>query len=187
MNTVSKIKIRAILQYCLVVAVVFFLGTWLRGKASAEEVAEETEKIFPGLPIYGDAKNDYPEVKLGSKKALNKYIKESPTNDIVLEGEGMISNHQVDVVCVLHPDGTVIGRYHNTNGTNLDLNGYIEPDSRNLKIHLGHEDNKTLSNWILSPQDCETGQSSYHYVGTWGRKNLPSELTLKIKNDGKSI
>lgn len=178
MTGIAKINLRAALQYFVLVGVIVLLGAWLRARDNRQEIPDEI-MYSPGLPFTGISVEDYPDVKLGSEKAWNKYVKDLSPDDILFEGHGFLSKHDVSVNCVLLSNGQLIGRYHNSNGTNLDLNGYIIPATGELKIHLGHSYNKTLSNWSLSPVESNPEEGTFIYEGTWGKKNLPSQMTFK--------
>lgn len=181
MTGITKINLRAALQYFILVALVFLLGVWLRAKANEEgsPKLQEAEAYCLGLPFEGLSVEDYPDVKLGSTKAWNKYLKGLTPYDIQFEGEGYINKNGINVKCVLLSNGQLVGRYHNANGTDLDLNGYIIPSTGELKIHLGHASNKTLSNWYLSPVESYPETGTFVYEGTWGKKKLPSKLIFK--------
>lgn len=181
MTGISKINLKATFQYFLIVAIVFLVGVWMRAKAGEERNLEKpsTETYTYGLPFKGVSIEEYPEVNLGSEKAWKKYLKNVTSENIQFEGEGYIDNDKVSLNCVLLDNGQLIGRYHNYNGTNLDLNGYIVQESGKLKIHLGHSSNKTLSNWYLTPEVSESTNGTFVYEGTWGKKNLPSKLIFK--------
>lgn len=180
MTGIAKINLRAFLQYFVLVALVFLLGVWLRAKASDEENRVKQDEVnFPGLPFEGLSVEEYPDIKLGSKKAWNQYLKSITPEDLKFEGQGFINNNDVTVNCVLLSNGQIVGRYQNANGTNLDLNGYIIPTSGELKIHLGHASNKTLSDWQLYPVESNPESGTYIYEGSWGKKNVPSKLIFK--------
>lgn len=91
-----------------------------------------------------------------------------------LHATGAIGDDNVSVKCWLTEDGELHGRYHNENGTNLDLNGFIEPDG-NLYIQLGHDSSKSVLH--LRPVSDEI-PGSYRYEGTWGKSGKWSYLVF---------
>ncbi len=84
-------------------------------------------------------------------------------------GSGTISNHAVQVYGVIDNNGHVLGRYYNENGIKLDMNGLIDYN-KDMVIKLGH--GSETSYWILMHQ------GNGRYVGTWGKKCKPSEVTF---------
>ncbi len=60
-------------------------------------------------------------------------------------------------------------RYYNENGIKLDMNGLIDYN-KDMVIRLGH--GSETSYWILMHQ------GHGRYVGTWGKKCKPSEVTF---------
>lgn len=82
-----------------------------------------------------------------------------------LHATGAIGDDNVSVKCWLTEDGELHGRYHNANGTDLDLNGYLQPDG-GLYIQLGHDSYKSVMQ--LYPVSDEI-PGSYRYEGTWGK------------------
>lgn len=109
-------------------------------------------------------------------KDYDRVASETGSTHQFLHARGMISNHDVDVECFLTENGELHGRYHNENGTRLDLNGYIQPDG-DLYIQLGHDSEK--SEWRLHPVSDEIS-GTYRYEGTWGRSNKPSFLVFTV-------
>ena len=127
--------------------------------------------------LNGPGVNDYPEHFFGTDESFNKYVASlDPSSYVRLNGSGDINDYAIDVSLIMNRYGTLIGRYHHSNGTNLDLNGYVDTYSGALYIRLGHANNSTLSHWTLYPE--ASYGNGFSYEGTWGKSALPSELTL---------
>lgn len=91
-----------------------------------------------------------------------------------LHATGAIGDDKVSVKCWLTEDGELHGRYHNENGTNLDLNGFIQPNG-DLYIQLGHDSYKSVLR--LHPVSDEI-PGSYRYEGSWGKSGKWSYLVF---------
>lgn len=176
MTSTGKITGRAIFQYLLIVAIVFCLGLW--AQEESEECNEKRSYNTQGLPITEYPAGEYPEIFLGSEEAWENHIA-NISEPLLYVGEGKINNQPVTVKFVLQPNGTIVGRYHNTNGVDLDLNGFVETSSGNLNIHLGHASDRTLSNWKLTYESTDDALQVYEFSGVWGKKELPSQLTIR--------
>ncbi len=111
-------------------------------------------------------------LKIGNN--YNKIFNETGSTHKSLKATGAISSHNVTVRCWLTEEGEIHGRYHNDNGINLDLNGFIQSDG-NLYIQLGHGSEK--SEWRLHPVSDEIS-GTYRYEGTWGKNNKSSYLVF---------
>ncbi|MCH5241960.1 MAG: hypothetical protein J1F67_06005 [Muribaculaceae bacterium] len=181
-NTLKVIR-RANLQFFFVIVIVAALGIWQRMDA-AKENSKSNDVIsqsIKGLPVKDNSMYEPTEYQFGSDKKWNNYKKKIEAENVIYEGRGYISNHNVEVELFLTPQGQVAGRYHNENGTKLDLNGNVDASTGDLVIQLGHENNKTKSIWRLHPASTNIEDEIYEYDGTWGKKDLPSKLTLKRK------
>lgn len=151
---------------------------------SEEKAAEKTPEnrsytySSDALPISGHAANKYPDYNLGYdweyEEKFEDMLARPSTRRFV--GEGYISKSNVSVEGVLLSNGQLIGRYHNENGINLDLNGYVDSYTGELKIKLGHK--SETSYWTLAPM-VKRG-SDYHFTGTWGKASKPSDLTISL-------
>lgn len=128
------------------------------------------------LPISGHAANKYPNYKIGSDYSYELDELADRSTSRILRGEGYISDHSVAIKAVLLPNGTIVGRYHNENGINLDANGYVDSYTGEVKIKLGH--GSETSYWTLHPS-LRTG-AVYQYSGVWGKKNKPTEMTFEL-------
>lgn len=94
-----------------------------------------------------------------------------------IKGEGDIEGYALSIDAVRLKDGHLYGRYHNDyNGVKLDINGCFDSND-DLVIKLGHK--SEMSYWILEfVGTCEDGRLQYR--GTWGRKDKPTSLKIKI-------
>lgn len=178
MSEITSIHIRAYLQYILLMCVIIGLGYYLRSHDSGHGSIDQTEANLPSqLVVTGTPANTYTNKKLGSNKAWQKYLSSDEAATLPLYNtEGTISKYDVTMQFIVTPDGSIIGRYHNANGTNLDVNGYIESPSGNLYIHLGH--GSELSSCQFSLVESESSATAYVYQGTWGKKKKPAKLTI---------
>ena len=87
-----------------------------------------------------DRVSDYPNHTFKSDKAWNaKKNTFLSIGGYKIEGSGRISDYSVKFECVVADNGSITGRYHNENGVNLDVNGYIDNETNQLKIRLGHK------------------------------------------------
>ena len=186
MTSIASLHVRAFSQYLLLIAVVFGIGYYKHNGFNFDDLTSQdlnfwktseknSEKVTPHrLTATYTSANAYPEIKFGSDKAWHKYLKTSsyPRYD----AEGNIGDHTVGFNIELRPNGTFVGRYYNTNGIKLDVNGYVEKSSGDLHIRLGH--GSELSNWTLSPITRESTASKYVYEGVWGRKNKSSRIII---------
>lgn len=143
--------------------------------ADSVAVVEEVVAVSEGLPIYGYAANRYPNYKIGNRDILD--VLPSGIDGHTLTGSGYISQSSVSVNCVLLFNGQIVGRYHNTNGINLDVNGYVDSDTGTLHIKLGHDSEESL--WTLYP-DYSPDYDVYVYTGVWGRSNKPSSMRFRV-------
>lgn len=133
-----------------------------------------------GLPIKGRAAGYYPDYTI---KSDNNWIEAAvpeidQADGIVLNGYGDIDYTDISVKVILLDNGQVVGRYYNSNGTKLDLNGYVDPSSGNLYIKLGHAYDSTESHWSLRPVSTDNRQGIYAYEGEWGKSRKSSRLTF---------
>lgn len=160
----------------IIVLLVFLLGLFLRQREDKEEIADAqpTQLIADG-PVFADS---YPAHKFESDEKWESYITSlQDTSTVVLyRGEGKINDNDVAVKFALSPNGEMVGRYRHSNGTTLDLNGYIDSETGDLLVHLGHK--KYQSDWKLTPDAENSTVSEYVYQGKWGSKQLPSTLTI---------
>lgn len=129
------------------------------------------------LPISGHAANKYPNYNIGSDYSYELDELASRDNVRVIRGEGYISDHNVAVNGVLLPNGSIVGRYHNENGISLDVNGYVDSYTGDVKIRLGH--GSETSYWTLH-SEFRRG-SAYQYSGEWGKKNKPTSMTFVLE------
>lgn len=173
-----SIHIRAYLQYTLLLCAVIALGHYMRAKNSSQDTSTQSEVVLPSqLVVTGTPANTYPAKKLGSEKAWQKYLSSDEATSLPhYNAEGNISTYDVTMQFTVAPDGTIIGRYHNANGTNLDVNGYVESPSGKLYLRLGH--GSELSTCQFSFVESISTSSSYVYQGTWGRKKKPARLII---------
>lgn len=145
-----------------------------------EEPAEQPVRAYTydssALPISGHAANSYPDKRIGDDWDYysDDYLSRPGAKKI--SGEGYISKNSVAVEGVLLANGTIIGRYHNENGINLDMNGYVDSYTGDVKIKLGH--NSETSYWTLHSQMSRG--NAYQYSGTWGKNDKPSEMVFYI-------
>lgn len=172
-NVVSKVA----LQLTVLVLVVFGAGYCINAyKGAPSEAAVISEYK---LPIGGTPANTFPEKRFGSDRKFEKYLSgpEFKADDRLIDGQGKINKSNVEIHCVLKSNGQLIGRYRHENGTTLDVNGYIDSDTDELRIRLGH--GRELSKWTLSPLKEKSSDNGFEYSGTWGKRNLESTMTLK--------
>lgn len=173
-------------QLALVFIVVFVIGLYRNGKAKNKEKEQEMhelslpDRLEPQIAL--EASYEIPDLFYGSDEKWEKSAKDIDDETIILVGEGWISNHKVITECKYNIiDGSLTGRYHNENGTELDLNGQVSLSGDELEIHLGHKSDKTFSKWILYPKESETKNGTYVYSGYWGESKKPSEITFTVK------
>lgn len=186
-NTLKVIR-RANLQFIFVIVIVAAIGFWQRMDAAKENSTEEREERIvvesvQGLPVKDKSFYTPNEYSFGTDKQWNFVKKQLEGEYGLYEGTGHINNNSVNVEFILLPNGEIMGRYHHENGTQLDLNGTVNASNGNLLVRLGHEKNKTLSVWRLKPTYTNADEEIYEYEGTWGKKELPSKLTLKRKSN----
>lgn len=150
------------------------------------DIYEEPESTwltdFHGSRLKPDPARGYvsfPEEFFGTDERWHAYKSTQSGGNMLLSGSGFISDNSIELECLLRPNGTVVGRYHNENGTNLDMNGMLSSGGDNLIINLGHDSNGTYSQWRLYPVDYESEDGWYVFEGTWGKSNKPSRLILK--------
>lgn len=163
----------------------------LESLIQSEEVVEEIEEpsethpeprqysySSDALPVKGHAANAYPDYRLGAdweyEDRFENILSRASTRRF--SGEGYISKSNIRIEGALLANGQLIGRYHNENGINLDLNGYVDSYTGELKIRLGHD--SETSYWTLTP--ILRRGSDYHYTGTWGKAKKPSDLTISL-------
>lgn len=182
MSTKSSINRRAGFQLLLLVAVVFGIGFYNRCKSNHSASYEDDHVA---LYASSDYANGYPDVYLGSDESWNDYRKSylNYAGVIPVVGDGHINNMNVSVDCLLFPDGTIVGRYVNSKGISLDVNGYVESESGELRIHLGHASASTLSSWYLHSIEWESDNENYVYEGEWGKKRLSSRMVFRKLNN----
>ncbi|MDE6296808.1 MAG: hypothetical protein K2L89_03095, partial [Muribaculaceae bacterium] len=79
------------------------------------------------------------------------------------------------------PNNRIYGRYHNSNGTNLDMNG-VQDASGNIIIKLAHGD--YTSYWVLKPESRGhySGSGTYSYNAEWGKSDKPSYVDIYFHN-----
>lgn len=132
--------------------------------------------ISPESVLFGETRL----VPLRIGKNYDRVFYETGSTHIQVIGRGMISHNDVSMKCFLTEDGELHGRYRNhTQGLDLDLNGYIQPDG-NLYIQLGHDSEK--SEWRLHPVSDES-PNTYRYEGTWGTNDLWSYVVFREDSD----
>ena len=206
MTTYTAIRMRAFSQFALLIAIIFGIGYFqgnhislfggsdshsVKTEAPASEktetytsTAEETpaseETQLTRLAATKSPAYDYPDMKFGSDEAWDDYLSSSRAKNLKLyKGVGHIAGQDVSMVFGLRPDGTMIGRYRHSNGTQLDVNGYVSSYG-DLYIHLGHASER--SNWHLEPTESKSTTDRYVYDGTWGRRNKPSRMAITPVN-----
>lgn len=102
-------------------------------------------------------------------------------NYYYMSGSGYISQSDIEFSAVKGPDNRIYGRYHNENGTNLDMNG-VQDASGNLIIKLGH--GAATSYWVLRPTGSShnSGSGTYSYRGSWGKSDKDSGVDIYFYN-----
>ncbi len=149
----------------------------------AEAVVEEDYTDSTGAPSLTDIAPARPNyftfqlvpLRMGSDKKMVQLFNETGSTNVPIEGKGMIGNDNISMEGWITEDGTIHGRYHNENGTNLDFNGYIRQDD-GLYIQLGHDNTK--SEWILFPVVSENSYGKIRYEGKWGKSQKDSYVTF---------
>ena len=190
MTTYAAIRMRAFSQFALLIAIIFGIGYFqgnhisLFGRSDSHSVKTETpaseETQLTRLAATKSPAYDYPDMKFGSDEAWDDYLSSSRAKNLKLyKGVGHIAGQDVSMVFGLRPDGTMIGRYRHSNGTQLDVNGYVSSYG-DLYIHLGHASER--SNWHLEPTESKSTTDRYVYYGTWGRRNKPSRMAITPVN-----
>lgn len=180
---IKKITWLAFIQCIIIICCVWFAANWIYGYDSKTVDENYVDKSHMGLPVSSsDRVKDYPDYIFKSNKKWNVHKETLLASDACkrVDGIGKISKSSINLDCILTENGSILGRYHNENGINLDVNGYIEAETNQLKIKLGHE--SETSYLILSPIENEKSNQSdeYSYSGTWGKKQLPAEISFKI-------
>lgn len=181
MTKSESITLWASIQYALLILALLGVGYFMRENPSKSELESSTELPLQ-LTITGKAVNNYPDLKFGSDISWERFYNNSKeySNCPLFIGEGTIDKHAIDFKFFLTPEGQLIGRYHNHNGIRLDFNGYIEKETGNLKVHLGHENER--SQWDMSPSIEESSTTKFVYNGKWGKKGKPTKVTIKLIN-----
>lgn len=199
-NYWQKFRITTIIGIITVVAPILWLGISrlidFRSHESPQYLSEETVEEWEndavaeepvesisqakGLPIKAMAAGYYPDYTIKTDyNWIEAAVPEIDSADgIILNGYGHINNSDISVNVILLDNGQIVGRYHHSNGTKLDLNGYVDPSSGNLYIKLGHAYDSTESQWTLWPISTDKERGVYVYEGEWGKNNKPSMLTL---------
>lgn len=178
---IKKINWFTFLQCVVIISCVWLVPNWMDRYNSTD--SEALVVVLPGLPVPSSNRiSDYPNYNFKSDKMWNSQKKSFLANDgyKLLDGEGRITNNSISLDCILTDDGSLFGRFHNSNGVKLDVNGYIDTETNQLKIKLGHDSDISFLN--LSPTEDEEsdGNILYQYSGTWGKKMLPAEFSFKI-------
>lgn len=178
----QSILSRAFIQFSLLVVVVLWIGYCMR----IDESESDTKAVIEHpaqLAITGNAVNEYPDMKFGSDTRWEEYHTDSKKYSECprFVGQGTIDKSDIDLIFFLTPEGQLMGRYHNHNGIGLDLNGYIEEATGDLKIHLGHDSER--SQWVMSPIEEESTDTEFVYEGKWGKKGKPSKVTFILYNE----
>lgn len=173
-------------QLALVFIVVFILGMYRNGKADNAE--KENEIVESSLPdrlvpqVAFDSSNEIPDIGYGNDEKWEETAEDIDNETVILVGDGFIGEDHVTVRCKYNPiNGEMTGRYHNENGTNLDLNGQISPSGDELEIHLGHKYNNTFSKWTLYPVKEKTEDGKYAFQGHWGKAKKESEIIFTLE------
>lgn len=173
-------------QLILVIAVVMIIGLYRNGKATNTE--NENEEVENSLPdrlepqVALNSSDEIPDMVFGSDEKWENEAKDIDDETIILVGNGYISESNIKVKCKYNLiDGGMTGRYHNENGTDLDLNGQVSPSGDKLEIHLGHKSNNTFSKWTLYPLEEETEKGRYAFKGHWGKSKKPSEIIFTVE------
>lgn len=165
-------------------------------EVAAAEIVEapsdqsEISKIYlPSVSAYtsSEAYNVYPsyitEEKFGDAWATSNVVQQAIVNGDVeyfVKGEGDIEGYPLSIDAVRLKNGRLYGRYHNDyNGVKLDINGAFDSNG-DIIIKLGHK--SETSYWILKSVG-KTEDGSLQYKGTWGRKDKPTTLKIKIKDN----
>lgn len=188
MTPIAKINLKVTFQELLLVVIVFLIGCYMRGNEMKAE-REGALKAYATLTDVMDntAAKEYPQYTFKSHEKWQKYINESldENKGVMLEGVGKISKGEVRLSCFLQSNGHIFGRYENlSNKITLDVNGYLDPEDGSFHIRLGHK--KEQSNMTLFPLKMEPEENRYVYKGTWGKKELPTEITFSLMNRGNS-
>lgn len=177
--------LRAIWQLMLLFIVVVLVGAFKNVDLNKEKDKEKLsrEDNLPAKLIPTDKSGEdikISDISFGNDKKFDDSLNEDMEDYLILKGEGAINGEEVTIKCKYNiKDGTMVGRYHHKNGTNLDLNGKAFPNGE-LEIHLGHKSNKTYSKWILNPVEEETSEGVYVFKGYWGKSRKPSNITFKV-------
>lgn len=149
----------------------------------APSVSSEESVSISGLPFPGSPTLTYPDRRFGSDTAWEEEIiamggrENLESARRMINANGHIDSNSLDLSLVMLPGGQLIGRYHNENGVNLDVNGYVD-NTGTLHIHLGHGNQQ--SSWTLTPDYADVNDGIFHYSGEWGKKKFPSEMTFKL-------
>ncbi len=95
----------------------------------------------------------------------------------LMSASGYMDDTPVSFEAVVAPDNRVYGRYHNSNGTKLDLNGVVD-SSGNLIIKLAH--GHYTSYWVLHPDGSPhgSGTGTYYYTGPWGHQGKYTNMDI---------
>ncbi len=160
----------------------------------AEETNENVEPISEDLPkVYlpiaenhnsSEAYDIYPsyltDEKMGDDWRSTDLIQNAIKNNSVAfyaDGEGDIDGSSVNLQIACLNDGRLYGRYAHSNGIKLDVNGAFD-SKNNLVIKLGHQ--SETSYWVFHYKGT-TEDNILVYEGSWGKRNKPSNLRLRIR------
>lgn len=155
---------------------------------SIDNIEEEAQEI-------NNINSDYENDTSNKQYNLTQYVKTFPNDfsikeigrnwnwkdpqegSVILYGEGTLNDYGFRTIFRLEDTGYIYGRYYNSTGVQMDLNGFIESNG-NMKFQLGH--NKDVSNMILSPffYNDESGNEIITYNGTWQQKNKTLPVTI---------
>lgn len=116
-----------------------------------------------------------------SDKKFDKFMSDfSDKKFDKFSADGELNYSSFTMYGIITNDGNILGRYHNANGTRLDVNGKINPDDGSIDIDLGH--GNTHSKMTLTPDDSDNSDDKYEYSGKWGRKKKNVSLNFKIES-----
>lgn len=187
MEAQSQIRIYqwiAILACIIILGCVWFAAHWLYDSKTDDVVGEVNAVVQNGLPFSASAAlDDYPDYSfMADKKWSSRKTELLKVSGVrAIDSQGSIDGYPLILDCVLTPEGAVAGRYYNKyNGIHLNVNGYIESETAQLKIRLGHD--SEISYLTLSPSGIESSDNDkiYKYDGAWGKKQLPAEMSFTL-------
>ena len=171
----NKITSQLFILVCVVFCWAFYMNNFYHANPKRPALTTAADEI---MMIVGDAANAYPEMSFKSDRKWEKYLNDdsNAASGRRLTGKGFLSGDGITMNCLLRDNGQIIGRYSNSNGVKLDVNGYVDSKTNDIHIKLGH--GKYESYLIMSPDGENKSKDEIKYTGSWGKKKKPICVTF---------